>query len=75
MLSLASNRLYRHPVFERADMQDTKVVQSDCTAETAKVAKDGYDALLRDGDQVVSEGVRILLHPPSIVVFSNYFCW
>ena len=35
--------------FERADMEDTAVGQSDMKADPAKVAKDGYDALL-DGE-------------------------
>jgi len=39
--------------FERAHMEDTKVGQQD-KADPAKVAWDGYSALLRDDDSVVS---------------------
>ena len=40
--------------FDRAGMQDTSVGKSDSKADPAKVAKDGYDALLADKSQVVS---------------------
>ncbi|MCH2486530.1 MAG: SDR family NAD(P)-dependent oxidoreductase [Erythrobacter sp.] len=40
--------------FERADMEDTYVGQSDAKADPAKVAKDGYDALLKGETQEVS---------------------
>lgn len=39
--------------FARADMENTKVGQSD-KADPAKVAKDGYDAILSGDDHVVS---------------------
>ncbi|WJY19878.1 SDR family NAD(P)-dependent oxidoreductase [Alteriqipengyuania flavescens] len=40
--------------FKRAGMEDTKAGQSDSKADPAKVAKDGYDALLEGDTQVVS---------------------
>ncbi|EDL48064.1 SDR family oxidoreductase [Erythrobacter sp. SD-21] len=40
--------------FERADMQETYVGRSDAKADPAKVAKDGYDALLKGETQEVS---------------------
>lgn len=40
--------------FDRADLEDTKVGQSDSKADPAKVAKDGYEALLEGDTQVVS---------------------
>ena len=40
--------------FERADMVDTFVGQSDAKADPAKVAKDGYDVLLKGETQKVS---------------------
>lgn len=40
--------------FERADMDNTKAGQSDSKADPAKVAKDGYDALLAGDAHVVS---------------------
>jgi len=41
--------------FERAEMMDTKAGQTDNKADPAKVAKDGYDALL-DGDTRITSG-------------------
>lgn len=41
--------------FARAEMEDTPVGQSDSKADPAKVAQDGYDALL-DGDSHVTSG-------------------
>lgn len=41
------------PFFERADMEDTRIGQAD-KADPAKVAKDGYDALLKGETQQVS---------------------
>lgn len=40
--------------FERADMEDTKVGRSDSKADPAKVARDGYDALLEGEAHTVS---------------------
>lgn len=40
--------------FERADMENTNAGQSDNKADPAKVAKDGYEALLVGDTQVVS---------------------
>lgn len=40
--------------FERADMEDTAAGKSSSKADPAKVAKDGYDALLDGDTQVVS---------------------
>ena len=40
--------------FERADMENTNAGESDSKADPAKVAKDGYDALLEGDTQVVS---------------------
>ena len=41
------------PFFERADLEDTRMGQSD-KADPAKVAKDGYEALLEGRSQVTS---------------------
>jgi len=41
--------------FERAEMMDTKAGQQENKADPAKVAKDGYDALL-DGDTHITSG-------------------
>lgn len=40
--------------FERADMQDTKVGRDDDKADPAKVAKDGYDAMMKGEAGIVS---------------------
>ncbi len=40
--------------FERADMEDTKVGQSDSKADPAKPAQDGYDAMLAGEAHIVS---------------------
>jgi len=40
--------------FDRADMEDTKVGRSDSKADPAKVARDGYDALLEGEAHTVS---------------------
>ena len=41
--------------FNKADMQESKAVQDkDKLADPAEVAKDGYDALMRGDDKVVS---------------------
>ena len=40
--------------FDRADMENTKAGQSDSKADPAKVAQDGYDALLAGDAHVVS---------------------
>lgn len=40
--------------FERADMMDTKAGQTENKADPAKVAKDGYDALLKGDAHIVS---------------------
>jgi len=40
--------------FDRARLQDTKVGLSDDKADPTQVAQDGYDALLRDDDKIVS---------------------
>ncbi len=40
--------------FERADMENTAVGKSDSKADPAKVAQDGYDALLADDAHTVS---------------------
>jgi short-subunit dehydrogenase len=40
--------------FNKADMQESKIVQSGDLADPAQVAKDGYDALMSGDDMVVS---------------------
>jgi short-subunit dehydrogenase len=40
--------------FNKAEMQESKIVQEGSLAEAAKVAKDGFDALMRGDDKVVS---------------------
>ncbi|HVX28749.1 MAG TPA: SDR family oxidoreductase [Parafilimonas sp.] len=40
--------------FNKADMQQSKIVQEGKLDDAAKVAKDGYDALMRGDDKVVS---------------------
>jgi len=40
--------------FNKADMLDAKVVQDGKLADPAKVAQDGYDALMRGDDMVIS---------------------
>lgn len=40
--------------FNKADMQESKIVQEGKMADPAKVAKDGYDALMSGDDKVVS---------------------
>ncbi len=40
--------------FNKADMQDAKIVQEGKLDDPAKVAKDGFDALMRGDDKVVS---------------------
>ena len=40
--------------FNKADMLDAKIVQEGKLADAADVAKDGYDALMRGDDMVVS---------------------
>jgi hypothetical protein len=40
--------------FDKADMEDSKLVQEGSKADPAKVAKDGYEALLADKDKIVS---------------------
>lgn len=40
--------------FNKADMEDSKIVEEGKLADPAKVAKDGYDALMKDDDMVVS---------------------
>jgi short-subunit dehydrogenase len=43
--------------FNKADMLDSKIVQEEKLADPAKVAKDGYDALM-DGDDKVISGLK-----------------
>lgn len=40
--------------FNKADMQDAKIIQEGKKADPADVAKDGYEALMNDKDKVVS---------------------
>ena len=40
--------------FNKADMEDSKMVEDSKLADPAKVAKDGYDALMKGDDMVVS---------------------
>jgi short-subunit dehydrogenase len=40
--------------FNKAEMQESKIVQEGSLADAAKVAKDGFDALMRGDDKVVS---------------------
>lgn len=40
--------------FNKADMQDSKIVQQSGLADPADVAKDGYDALMAGDDMVIS---------------------
>lgn len=40
--------------FNKADMQDAKIVQKTQLSDPAKVARDGYDALMSGDDKVVS---------------------
>jgi len=40
--------------FNKADMQDAKIVQETKLSDPAKVAKDGYDALMNNDDKVIS---------------------
>ena len=40
--------------FAKADMLDSKIVKEGKLADAAKVAKDGYDALMRGDDMVIS---------------------
>lgn len=40
--------------FNKADMNDAKIVREDKLADAAGVAKDGFDALMRNDDKVVS---------------------
>lgn len=40
--------------FNKADMQDSKIVQEGSLDDAAKVARDGYDAMMRGDDMVVS---------------------
>jgi len=40
--------------FNKADMQESKIVQEGKLDDPAKVAKDGFDALMSDDDKVVS---------------------
>jgi short-subunit dehydrogenase len=43
--------------FNKADMEDTKMVQEGSLSDPAKVAKDGYDALM-NGDASVISGLK-----------------
>jgi short-subunit dehydrogenase len=40
--------------FNKAEMQDSKMVQEGTLADPAKVARDGYDALMSNDDMVIS---------------------
>ncbi|WP_324677497.1 SDR family oxidoreductase [Hymenobacter sp. GOD-10R] len=40
--------------FDKADMEDSKLVQEGSKADPAKVAKDGYEALLANKDKIIS---------------------
>jgi len=40
--------------FDKADMEDSKLVQEGSKADPAKVAKDGYEALLAGKDKIIS---------------------
>lgn len=40
--------------FNKADMQDSKIVQNSKLSDPAKVAQDGYDALMKGDDKIVS---------------------
>ena len=40
--------------FNKADMNDSKIVQQGSLADPAKVAKDGYEALMSNDDMVIS---------------------
>lgn len=40
--------------FNKADMEDTKMVQEGSLSDPAKVAKDGYEALMSGDDSVIS---------------------
>ena len=40
--------------FNKANMQESKIVQEGKLADAAEVAKDGYDALMKDDDMIIS---------------------